>query len=303
MKRMFATLAILLGLCTGIMAFDTTKTPPEGTVVTLDRGSHIENSEGSDGGGLCVPTSVVVAARWQGIKEAEGFLDYCRHRPGGSTPLQLARDLKAYAAKSHVTLPPFLQHTGGDVKFLEEMLKAGKCVGITYCGNDGFYKSTINHMVDLAGLTETTGVIIDSNRPHFWVSMTRSQLIARWQGKRDDGRPALLLARYPWGEYVWLPATGGWAFVWLDVPQVAPAPRPVGVPGGRYRYWIGDVETDREDAETALVAQYAPPVPPDAFIQSCGGWHVCWWCYGLGGVLTVIVGLALYGECKRANRN
>lgn len=204
-----------------VEAITPTKTPvsPDGihAVCDLPADQHMRNSGGSDGprgpgsgSGLCVPTSVEVAARWQNVRAIDGLQRFCQNYPGGSYPQKLAATLKAFCKAKGVAVPHYIQHTGGDLAFLDMAIKTRRMPGVTYSGHDGFYRGFIGHMVDLAHLDEEHSAIIDNNRPGQFVWMTRDEFAQRWREM-----------------------SGGWAFVWL-APPPPPGPSIVGdCPNGR----------------------------------------------------------------------
>lgn len=219
LKRTVATVAAL-AVCAGLALADfvTTANPvhPNGTRATVDVPAdlHIRNIGGSDGAGLCVGTSNELVGRWQSIAFLDGFQKWLAKRPGGSYPEMFARDLKLFAASKGQPLPRHIQHTGGDIEFLRLAIKTRRAVGLTYAGHDPFYGAQgIAHMVTAAHLDGKLGAIIDNNEPGRWRWMDDSQLVNRWLGKLDNGKPILV-----WTGRGWMEVGGGWAVVWLDSP-------------------------------------------------------------------------------------
>lgn len=165
------------------------------SVVDLPTSQHMRNTGGTDGLGLCVPTSIQHSARWHGLYELEGYRAYTERLPGGSYPSKVDATLKAFANSKGIRVPEYIQHTGGDDGFLDLAIRTGRCPGVTYGGKDGFYRSGIYHMVNLAHLDSDRAAIIDNNRPGYWVWMSRRDFLYRW---RD--------------------MDGGWAVVFLGPP-------------------------------------------------------------------------------------
>lgn len=225
MTRILACLAGLL-VSTTLLAWDTRTTPtfPDGTPIDLALPArlHMQNTGGSDGAGLCVYTSVVLAARWQNTREVYDLRKFAEGRPGGSYPEKLANDLKVYANRYNITLPPYLQHTGGDDRLLDLCMATRRMACITYAGKDDFYDSAILHMVNLVHLDQTRGAIQDNNRAGRWTTASRQRILQRWKGLDDNGRDLLVPVRQGL-RTIWVPAGGGWVFVWLTPP---PPPRP-----------------------------------------------------------------------------
>lgn len=181
-------------------AFTPTKdaVSPLGTraVCDLPPGQHIRNVGGSDGAGLCVFTSVEHSARWQNVRELYGFQDYMKKRPGGGWPQKLDQMIAAFCKSKGVSVPAYIQHTGGDSEFLELALRTGRMPAITYDGRDDFYRGRIAHMVNSAHLSGKEGSIIDNNRPGVFLWMTPPELLSRWRGS-DGGWAVVLLASPP----------------------------------------------------------------------------------------------------------
>lgn len=203
----FAVLAVLIPSIA--CAFTPTSTPvsPAGgrAIGDLPKSQHMRNTVGSDGSGLCVFTSAEMLARWQNILSLAGYQEWMRRRPGGGWPEKFDQTITAFCREKGVAVPRYVQHTAGDLAFLELAFRTGRCPAITYAGKDDNYREAINHMVFCAHLDNEKAAIIDNNRPGFWIWMTRAELKTRWLGSADRfGR---------------LQSTGGgWAIVFLDPP-------------------------------------------------------------------------------------
>jgi hypothetical protein len=221
MKRPFLAALVWLAVCVGsLAAWDTRPEPilPDGKpiMLVLPASEHMSNVGGSDGAGLCVYTSVTLSAKWHNITGAYNLRKFAEGRPGGSYPEKLAADIKTYSTRYHVTLPNYVQHTGGDDAFLDLCMLTRRYPGITYSGKDDFYRGPIAHMVNLVSLDKAYGSIQDNNRAGKWTSDTREKVLNRWKGRNDDGSP-MRSGRFEVG--------GGWAFVWL-APPAPPVPTP-----------------------------------------------------------------------------
>lgn len=209
MRRL--TLCLTLIFTCAAVAGDAEFTPatspvsPSGTAAAIDLPArlHLRNTGGSDGLGLCVFTSVEVAARWQNVREFDGFQDWMKRRPGGGYPSKLDRMITEFARDKGFAPPLYVQHTGGDESILELALRTGRMPSVTYAGRDDFYRGRIAHMVDLAHLDATEAAILDNNRPGVWVWMTRQEFLSRWRDMQ-----------------------GGWAVVLLGPPPPPPATSP-----------------------------------------------------------------------------
>ncbi len=191
--------------CDGVGVIRPTTDPvaPDGTTraeIDIPVSRHIRNTGGSDGAGLCVFTSGQLAADWQHVRELDGWRKWMERRPGGGWPEKVDDCLTKFCKEKGVAVPPYVQHTGGDVKFLELAIATGRMPSVTYAGRDDFYNSRIAHMVNLAHLDKESAAIIDNNRPGKWVWMSRSEFLDRWRDMQ-----------------------GGWAYVFLAPP---PPPHP-----------------------------------------------------------------------------
>ena len=217
-KRLAA--AVLTGaltLGTAVAQFVPTPTPvsPAGVRATIDLpvARHMRNVGGSDGAGLCVYTSTRHSADWANLSTMLDFRKWAQSRPGGADPDKLDADIHEYCRQKNIPVPAYVQHTGGDEKFLELALKTGRSVGVTYAGQDNFYSEVIAHMVNLVHIDADRAAIIDNNRPGQWVWMSRKQFLDRWRGLNADGSPSVI-----WDRGQGFRVGGGWGFVFLASP-------------------------------------------------------------------------------------
>lgn len=257
MKRLVIALLLALVATPVEAVFDETTVPvsPSGTPATIDLPveRHVRNTGGMSplgpgtGAGLCVFTSTQVAADWQNLPEMAGFQKWMTRKPGGGYPSKLDAMIKEYCAEKHFAIPAYVQHTGGDVRFLELCMATRRSPGITYCGIDDFYgrAGRIYHMVNLAHRDSRDAAIIDNNRPGKWEWMSPKELDDRWLGVMGEPEP-----RKPWrpfrqgmtgGHDFGVPVKDvgdGWAFVWLAPPPPPkdgdgkvgpPKPKPIDV--------------------------------------------------------------------------
>jgi hypothetical protein len=248
----FAVLAVFMFGVVGF-AFEPTREPvaPDGTraVIDVPADQHMMNVGGSDGYGLCVPTSITVAAKWQNVSDYFGYRKFCEARPGGSYPEKTEADIRAYASRYKVAVPNYVQHTGGDEAFLDLLIRTRRAPAMTYAGHDDFYNSTIAHMVNGAHVDKTRGAIIDNNRPGTWLWMERDQLINRWKGLDDRGKPLLVPMRRGFRVF-WSPVGGGWCFAWL-APPPPPTALPALAPTPKQKTPDGVIPPDAEPADPA----------------------------------------------------
>lgn len=130
-----------------------------------------------DKAGLCVWTSIDMAALWMGIQELIGIRDVMRKEPGGGWPERVEKVIKAKAP--HVD---FVQYEGSDASILDATIKTGRPVCITY-GYGDFYRkrglAKISHMVLLVHLDSKWAAIRDNNDVEQITWMPREELLKR----------------------------------------------------------------------------------------------------------------------------
>lgn len=156
-----------------------------------------------DGAGMCVMSSIEMAARWANLEQMRGLRDWCANQPGGAYPSKVDRQLKEFCAAKSIPIPAYYQYEGPEpLPVIQAAIKSGRMPCITYSGQDGVrYRGSIAHMVCSNGLTEATATILDNNgigeNELLW--MTPEDMVKRCSGRGS-----------------------GWVFVWL-----APGPPPV----------------------------------------------------------------------------
>jgi hypothetical protein len=221
MLRLFLGALALTLAASGAPAFEP-KPPGSGETADLPAAVHMRNVGGSDGSGLCVFTSGQHAALFQNVTELKGFRKWMEGQPGGGYPQKWDAMVATYCKLKGVAVPQYIQHTGGDVEFLEKSLKTSRIVCITYAGHDTRYgNETIAHMVNLVFLDDTRAAILDNNFPGEMYWMTRKELEDRWRGVDAKGND--LVVRDRWGRG--FPVGGGWAITFLQSPPTPHAPK------------------------------------------------------------------------------
>lgn len=159
---------------------------------------HLQNKAGRDGLGLCVFTSIDLAAKWANEPALIGLRDYMTAKPGGGWPQRVDQIIPEYAASRGLPTPRYLQHTGGDVAFLKKAIATGRYACVTYAGSDGvFYRGGIHHMVNLVHLTDKSAVIQDNNFPGRWLWLPTNQFLSRWRAMNGGWAVVLLKAGPP----------------------------------------------------------------------------------------------------------
>lgn len=122
------------------------------------------NVGGIDGAGLCVPSSIGHAARWQNEKRLWNFQRDWRQEKGGGWPEKVEVMIDKYGKDTS-----YLQYVGNDPAVLELALKTGRMPAITYGGN---------HMVNVVYLDADWFCVLDNNH------VGANEL--RWH-QRDEG--------------------------------------------------------------------------------------------------------------------
>lgn len=158
---------------------------------------HLQNKAGSNGYGLCVFTSLDIAAKWCNAKALIGFRDFMTQYPGGGWPGKVDEFIPKMAQSKGLPAPAYIQHEGGDIEFLKLALKTGRIVSVTYAGQDGvFYNQGIDHMVNLVHIGPKYAVILDNNNPGKYLWMSISDFETRWKA-RGGGWAVVLLPPGP----------------------------------------------------------------------------------------------------------
>jgi len=157
----------------------------------------------ADGQGMCVMSSIEMAARWQGLEQVRGLRDWCARQPGGAYPGKVDQQIRAFCAMRKFTVPPYLQYEGRDPQpILELCNRTGRMACMTY-GYSPRYGGAIAHMTCCPKFGGHWAVCLDNNFPgdqtYEW--MTLDELVRR--------------VKHPSGS--------GWLFVWL-APPPPPAP-------------------------------------------------------------------------------
>lgn len=167
-------------------------------IVHLPGSQHVKNDRGKDGSGLCVFTSIGMAADYQNVRSCVKFRDYMKSFDGGGYPGKVDEFIKKLASAERSPTPAYIQVTNGDVAILEMALKTGRYPCVTYSGDDGvFYQSKVSHMVCLVYLDRNKAAIQDNNYPGEYLWMSRKDFLSRWGGSAGAGWMFLFLAPPP----------------------------------------------------------------------------------------------------------
>jgi hypothetical protein len=174
--------------------------------VDLPVGQRLKNIGSKvDRAGMCVMSSIEMAARWANLESLRGLRDWCAQQPGGAYPAKVDKQLRQFCEQKGIPVPEYVQYEGGDPSLIAEALRGGRTVGVTYGGNDGVrYRGPIAHMVCAVHYDDRWVCLLDNN------GVGENELL--WMDCQD------FLKR-------WKSHGNGWAFVWL-APPPPPPPRP-----------------------------------------------------------------------------
>lgn len=165
-----------------------------------------------DGAGMCVFTSIEMAARAQGLEQMRGYRDWWASvSRGGGWPDQVDKSLKAWFQHKGIKPIPYFQYEGKEPeKVLSLIDRTGRMACLTYGYSPRYGGGTIAHMVCSPGFREKYGIILDNN----FVATPGNEKIYEWMDQAELCRRAKL--------------TGGsaWVFVWLTPPPPPPARLP-----------------------------------------------------------------------------
>ena len=186
----------------------------EGDSITADlpESEHIKNiGSRLDGAGMCVFSSIEMAARYQGLEEMRGWRDWCAAKyRGGGWPQKVDQTLAAWFAEKKLTPIPYAQYEGNDPTPLMDLIdKTQRMASITY-GYSPRYGGArfIAHMTNAVHFGPRFGAVLDNNfvgdNAYEW--MTRDELIRRIRLSPNGGQGS------------------AWVFVWLT-PGAPPPPK------------------------------------------------------------------------------
>lgn len=157
-----------------------------------------------DGAGMCVTSSIEMAALWAGLEQMRGFRNWCAQYPGGGYPQKVDQLLAKYFKQKNITPIPYLQYEGRSPQALLSLIsKTGRMACFTY-GYSPRYSGRIAHMVCGPLYGDKYAVVLDNNFPG--------------ENKYEWMTPAELVKRINY------PSGSGWVFVWLP-PSPPPSPR------------------------------------------------------------------------------
>ena len=168
-----------------------------------------------DHAGMCVDTSIEMAALYSGLEEYRGFRDYwAATAPGGNYPQGVDKQLATYAKLKGLPNPKYVQYEGRDIDtILDAIDRSGRMACVTYGYSPRYGNQTIAHMVcsPKCGSNGKYGVVRDNNKiggvgaddGHLYEWMSHEELIKR----------------------IGHPSGQGWVFVWLNPAPAPPVPK------------------------------------------------------------------------------
>lgn len=173
---------------------------------------HIKNIGSLVGrhAGMCVMSSIEMAALYAGLEQYRGLRDFCAKEEGGASPPKVDKQLAAFCRAKGLPAPQYLQYEGPNPEaVLAAAARSGRLACITYGWSPRYKDETgrvvsyIAHMVCCPKFSGKWAAVLDNNFP--------GEQAYEWQD------PAELVRRmkYPMGQ--------AWVFVWLAPP---PPPSP-----------------------------------------------------------------------------
>lgn len=161
---------------------------PSGVEVMVDLPVplRIRNTVGVDGLGLCVWASAQMMANDLNVDELADLFQWMQTQRGGGWP-ERVDEVMAARAPARI----YKQSMGRDLGFIEEGVRSGRPVCITY-GYGEIYGGRISHMVVCVHLDERIAAVIDNNEPE----------VTRWMSRAELQRRFTATSGYGWAWYV-----------------------------------------------------------------------------------------------------
>lgn len=207
MRKIIAFLLLALVAAAPLVAQTSFVNGPshEGLELTCDlpEAEHIKNIGSKiDGAGMCVMSSIEMAARFDGLEQLRGLRDWCAQFPGGGYPAKVDEQLAKFFKEKGIAPVPYMQYEGNSPeKILDLIDRTGRMACITY-GYSPRYGQRISHMTCCAMFRGKWGVVLDNNfigdSQYEWVE--RAELVRR------------------------IKIGSAWVFVWLSPPS-PPSPK------------------------------------------------------------------------------
>ena len=177
---------------------------PDGTEVHIDLPAerHQKNVGGRDGAGLCVFTSIGMAADWAGETVLIDFRDWMRQHPGGGYPSKVDRMITQLCKERNAAPPAYLQIQSNDLELLAQAVRQGHLASVTYCRSPtGRYGGQrVAHMVNCVAARaggQRLWAVLDNSYPGTIEWMTEEQFRAAYTGLGGGWAVPLLQAGPP----------------------------------------------------------------------------------------------------------
>jgi len=139
-----------------------------------------------DGAGMCVMSSIEMAARWAGLEQMRGLRDWCAKEPGGAYPSKVTRQIRGFCLEKKIDQPNYIQYEGPNSQVIEMTIGSGRMPAITWGPA---------HMVAGLAMDKKRSAILDNNaidRYPQWYDTPKFEKSWRGGGKN------------------------GWIFLWVD---------------------------------------------------------------------------------------
>lgn len=174
-----------------------------------------------DGAGMCVFTSIEMAARAQGLEQMRGWRDWCAaNYTGGGWPERVDQLLAAWWKHKGITPIPYYQYEGKNPEKVFELIdRTGRMACTTY-GYSPRYGQQIAHMVCAPGYRGKFAIVLDNNFVSKKSGDGWDENIYEWMDQQELCRRARLVGG------------SAWIFCWLPPPAPPPARSPTPKDGG-----------------------------------------------------------------------
>lgn len=171
----------------------------------LPGSEHLKNvGSKKDGAGMCVFSSIEMAALWQGLECMRGWRNWCAtNYPGGGYPQKVDQLIQDWCKHKGIPVPEYAQYEGQSPEQILDIIDRTRRMACWTYGYGERYSGTIAHMTCGAKFGGKYAVNLDNNFPgdgsYEW--MSRAELLKR--------------IKHPSGK--------AWVFVWLTpAPPLPP---------------------------------------------------------------------------------
>lgn len=166
-----------------------------------------------DGAGMCVFTSIEMAARYQGIDEMRGWRDWAAaNYAGGGYPTKVDALLATWFKLKGIAPIPYIQYEGKAPEAVLELAdKTGRMICMTYGYSPRYGNGRIYHMTCSPRYRGQLAVCLDNN------------FVAKKSGDGYDENDLEWMSKEELVRRIRYADGSAWIFVWLSQP---PAPIP-----------------------------------------------------------------------------